>query len=193
MNRKVQHRLTDMYLLPLAPLFKGKAILDIGSGDGYAANLFKVHGAHRVETCDPYKEPEYDVANHYHDILDVEGLFDIVWSHHAIEHMYNLAEFCSNVQRVGKELWLGCPNMANKNHYVPGHINNFTIMSLIAIFQRYGYGVIESKWWNESNQIRLRVPTLGNVKWPHPIQRIITGEGRIEGDELPAKWRWEIE
>lgn len=191
----VQHRLADKYIIPLAPLFEGKSVLDWGCGDGYAAHLFKVHGAGYVDAYDPYAVPadEYigDIYTFANDILCLpDRSYDIIWTHHAIEHITFIGETFDLIKKYGTELWLGCPNTAYKGVYSPGHINNFTVISLLAHLQKHGYGVSEARWWLEENQIRLRLPTSGEVEWPQPIMEELNETGRCEESRLPRKYRW---
>ena len=109
----IQHSHTDLFLnsFDSDPLIKGKKVLDVGCGDGYAALQFHNRGAALVHAMDPYLEgkpvfleeaPEIKFFEDWDDFryrhVVPPGGYDIVWHHHVVEHVEHCFGFLNDIR-----------------------------------------------------------------------------------------------
>lgn len=204
MTDLLQNAITDTYLNSFDSIskIKNKNIVDIGCGHGYAARQFIDKGAHAVTALEI--EPRDPSLNKPHYLLDTDATFvtswneiinskfDIVWSHHVIEHVEDYFSFLRDIHSILNdtgELWLACPNMAQHAVYSPGHIHNFQAAQLVEVLKRTGFAIGDISVWTHNGQLRARVPKNGNTNYPTPMQDELNRTGRCPADVL-TYWNW---
>lgn len=198
----VQHNATKAFFTSFQAKRKCKNafVLDSGCGDGYASRAFITHGASRVFAYDPglAYNPKYD----HPDIIWMRDIprgnfFDIVWSHHVIEHIENPVEYLRELRilmRHEGELWLTCPNTANCAVYAAGHLHNFTITNILLCLQAAGYPVNDLRWYLTKGQLRVRVKAYGIPGiLPDPFEKALSKDIHFSVNKLPQIWRWQNE
>jgi len=138
--------------IPLAPQ---ALILDIGCGQGPAMRHFTRWGMRSVgiTLCDEdvaaCKEQGFTVAKMDQSFLDFEdGMFDLVWARHVLEHsiypLFTLTEY-HRVMKTGAILYVeipapdtDCHHERNQNHY-----SLFSRAVWHELLKRTGFAVIE--------------------------------------------------
>ena len=201
MNRSIQHNQTDTFLnsFNAKRTIKGANILDSGCGDAYASVRFIGMGANHVTAYDPYdfKCECYDVKLTnltFKSVLKpLTNVFDIIWSHHVIEHIPNPIEYLQSLKsqlRETGELWLGCPNTAKTCVFAAGHLHNFTIANLVLCLQEAEFPVRDMSWLVHKGQLRIRVSKNGDARLPQPFIDAILRNTHFDVGILPQSWRW---
>ena len=199
----VQHSHTDLFFnsFDSDPLIKGKKILDVGCGDGYAALQFHNRGAALVHAMDPYLEgkpvfleeaPEIKFFDYFPRGFDGATNYDIIWHHHVIEHVENCFEFLRIIRSMLTDdgwMWMACPNMAQHAIYSPDHVHNFQAAQLMEVLRRCHFAVGQAKIWVVNGQLRVRVPANGNHDYPEPMEVSLRETGRCPS-ELLNNWNW---
>ncbi len=206
---KIQHNHTDAYIDSIdKDKIKNSVIIDLGCGDGYASKRFYELGVGKVYGID-HNLVEEDLLSKNHieylnDMSEVNGLVDVIWCHHVIEHVWNPIKFLSSIFNKLKwdgELLIGCPNAAldHPRIFSLGHIHNYHVVSLLAQLQIAGFNVHDCSWWWHKGQLRVRVKkTHGKVRgqnsnyhnYPPPILKQINETGRVNIDLLDPKYNW---
>jgi len=129
-----------------------KSLLEIGAGDGVGVISFRRMGydAHGFEPSDHRREVASAClgVELHGSMQQVDGKFDVVLSHHVLEHVADLDTFmaeCRRVQKPDGMLYIQVPN-ADKEPtmgqllFLP-HLHSFTLEALQALIQRNGYEV----------------------------------------------------
>lgn len=200
----IQHNHTDVFLdsFDSKKKIKRAIIVDSGCGDSYATKRLAADGARYINAYDPGIIGANHLEMHksgckisYTSRLE-ELAYDIVWSHHVVEHIQNpiayLKHFGSYMKSDG-ELWLGCPNTADNPIFSYGHLSNFTISNLVLCLQCAGFDVKNIKWLINSGQIRIRIRRGACRTLPKPFDEMLEGQQHFNVNELPAVWRWNEE
>ena len=193
-----QHRLTDEFLnsFDSADRIHKAIILDSGCGDCYASNLLATYGAELVIAHDPYIAPPTILrpsVKHIKYMTPLCDTYNIIWSHHVIEHVdspvYYLTELRDQLKESG-ELWLGCPNTANNHVFSDGHIHNFTLGNLMLCLQRAMFDTKSMKWWTTDGQLRVRIRKRGECSWPLEFHTAFASNKHFDITKLPTKKEW---
>lgn len=155
----------DKMLDVLKPKIKSKNafILDIGAGYGGTLNTLRSLGYKNLYGIEP-SEKRWRVGREklglnialsttekmVNDPLILQGApYDIVYSWHVLEHVYDLDTAFRNIYQVMKPggiLCLGVPNIKQEHivtlaHFLP-HIHSFTPFSLSCLLNKYNFRVI---------------------------------------------------
>jgi 2-polyprenyl-3-methyl-5-hydroxy-6-metoxy-1,4-benzoquinol methylase len=175
----IQHNHTDIFIDSMPKdFFKDKSIIDFGSGDGYAARRLKELGANEILTVDLLQSQYSD--HHATNIFTVEGKYDIIWSHHCLEHIPNYFNALNKLRGLLNDtghLILAVPNMDGVSEFSRGHINNFTMPSMITILQMTKFNVCAGKFWTEKGQLRVIVQP-GASELPDKMHKLLEA-GRV--------------
>ena len=140
----------------------GLRILDVGSGNGdicahFATNNFAVG----VDIKDQFRPEHHELP---HCLARSETLpftndsFDVVISHHVIEHVDNHDLHVSEIRRVlagDGVCYLGTPNLSSP--FMRGHIGNPMVLKysqMRPLFERHGFEVEECylRWLHEPDR-----------------------------------------
>ncbi len=126
---------------------KGYKILDIGSGNGMIANYFTLDNEVTGVDVRDRRHPEYTHFNLF--IVDSAKLpfssdeFDIVISHHVIEHIPEQVVHLQEIHRVLKDDGLGYLGTPNKSSpFMEGHVGNNLVLNyyeMIPLFEQVGF------------------------------------------------------
>lgn len=197
MNEGVQHRHTDKFLTSFnsKQRLSGAVVLDSGCGDAYASIQFARYGAKHITAHDPFAPlgVSTDKITFVKSYIPFAETFDIVWTHHVIEHVPNPIQYLTNLRLILKqdgELWLGCPNTAYNSVFALGHLHNFTLGNMILCLQRAEFGVTDIRWLVDKGQIRIRIPVNGVLNFPTPFQKLYVRNKHFDVTKLPERWRW---
>jgi SAM-dependent methyltransferase len=128
--------------------------LDIGSGDGLHARLFREAGKH-VTTISMI-EPA-DIVGDYLAI-DLERQFDVAWASHVLEHQVNPGHFLEKVRRdlkSGGILAVTVPPM--KPQMVGGHVSLWNAGLLLYHLVLAGIDCADAKVWSEGYDVSVIV------------------------------------
>ena len=129
----------------------GRRILDIGGGNGMISQHFAGHNeVHSVDVVEQRREPDPRVKFQLVDSEELpfeDAFFDIVLSHHVIEHVVNQDLHLSEMRRVIRAdgvCWLGTPNKTSP--IMEGHIGNDQVLhyrEMKPLFERHEFVVHE--------------------------------------------------
>lgn len=177
------------------PKIANAIILDSGCGDGFASQQFVRWGAKHVDAHDPFARlpASTDKITYHKNYIELSETYDIIWSHHVIEHVECPIQYLRVLKLQLKkdgELWLGCPNMANVAAWSNGHINNFDIGNLTQCLQRAGFGVSSIRWLLNPGQLRIRVPADGSTRLPTRMQYLYEKNIHFSLNQLTPNYRW---
>ena len=121
----------------------GKNILDIGCGNGQIAQHF-LQKDNQVSAVDITDQLAAHCDNIDFSLVTCEKLpfesdtFDIVLSHHVIEHVEDQDKHLSEMIRVVKDsgvIYFGCPNKSSP--FMAGHIGNDKVLTLREMHQLF--------------------------------------------------------
>lgn len=113
----------------------GYKILDVGCGNGQIGRYFcDGNSVYSVDVVD--QRDNKDASVKFNLIQDEklpfeDGLFDIVISHHVIEHVEDQGLHLQEITRVLKQdglIYLGCPNRGSP--FMAGHVGNDMVLNL---------------------------------------------------------------
>lgn len=151
----------------LGSLPQGLSILDIGCGNGDISAYFSeknfVVGVDVVDQCrEANKFLPRCIARSEH-LPFVDNCFDVVVSHHVIEHVDNHDEHIAEIKRVlapDGVCYLGTPNLSSP--FMRGHVGNPMVLhydEMRPLFERHGFSVEEYylRWLHEPD--RYHCPT----------------------------------
>lgn len=141
-------------LLPQYGISQNARILDIGCGQGPALDIFRDKGylsavgitlnEEDVRVC---RENGHDVSKMDQSFLEFpDGLFDLIWARHVIEHSvfpyFTLTEF-ARVLAPGGILYLEVPAPETSCHHEtnPNHYSVFGRGSWVSLLGRCGFTV----------------------------------------------------
>jgi len=155
----------DRMLEILKPKIKSKNahILEIGVGYGGTLNMLRSLGYKNLYGIEP-SEKWWNFGREklglnialntaekmVNDPLIRQGApYDIVYSWHVLEHIYDIGKAMSNIYQIikpGGSLFLGVPQIKQEHliklvHFLP-HIHNFTPFSLSYLLNKYNFRVI---------------------------------------------------
>jgi len=193
---EIQHNLTNEFLKSMVTKkIINARILDSGCGDGYASQRFIELGAMSVVAHDPFATlpGSTDKIHYKKSYIPLTDDFDIIWSHHVIEHVDNPVDY---LQRLGSqlkpngELWLGCPNSATSAVFADGHIHNFTIANLVLCLQKAGLHVETMSWFITGGQLRIRIYKGFSPTLPRVMRQLIIRNKHFAVSTLPTKLNW---
>ena len=129
----------------------GLRVLDIGCGNGEISQHFSSRGAvqHGVDIADQRRTPgEFEFRLTSDATLPYEdGWFDVVISHHVIEHVPDQRTHLSEIRRVLKRN--GIAYVATPNRTSPimeGHVGNELVLhyrEMIPLFKSCGFEVMQ--------------------------------------------------
>ncbi len=204
MNEAVQISHTDTYFATFdaASQVKGKTILDVGCGEGYAAKCFLDMGAKSVDALEPgltgkNRRPRHiqdlpvGFYTNWQDVIDRK--YDLIWHHHVIEHVEDCFRFLRDIHSMLNPdgwMWMACPNMAAFTIFSPGHIHNFQSAQLIEVLRLCGFASSDARILAAKGQLRVRVPRDGANRYPRPMAEQLEATGRCDSLAL-AQWRWQ--
>jgi len=154
-TRDALQRLRERY--PLAP---HGLILDIGCGQGPALRHFDTWGMRAVgvtlsdEDVAACKSQGFTVAKMDQSFLDFDnGVFDLVWARHVLEHsifpLFTLAEY-NRVMKPGAILYVEVPAPDTDCHHErnPNHYSLFSLPVWHQLLLRSGFTVEEEMRYN---------------------------------------------
>lgn len=133
LNRQRKARMIEAFLFDaLGKEIRSFGILDIGCGNGQISQYFSRHNyVQGVDVED--KRNEGDSSFDFSLIADErlpfdDACFDIVISHHVIEHVQDQNKHLSEMKRVLRPkgiAYLGCPNKSSP--FMAGHVGNDSV------------------------------------------------------------------
>ena len=194
-DTRIQHAHTDHFLKSFcsATKIQQSVILDHGCGDGYATTRFIQCGAIHVDSTDLQITPNVPNFLKPHQIYP--EVYDLVWSHHVIEHQENPVKYLRDLYGCLKwavgELWLGCPNTEGKAVFAEGHLCNFNLGNLVQCLKLAGFTTQSMSWLVSAGQLRIRVPKI-KIRPEYPASFIKAFHRNIHFSisQQPAIWRW---
>ena len=183
----IQHQ-AAMDFLDSSPSPKGKVVMDVGCGDGFAAYQFAARGASKVYANDlmDREDPETDLIPESDFLKDIPFVamnqrphyanqIDIVWCHHCLEHqeapigflkeLHSLLVISAELRLlvIGGELWLAVPNMRDNLNLSPGHTMAYNMPLLIEHLRRASFNVEHGSFWGNrpvGGHLRVRVKAM---------------------------------
>ena len=109
-------------------------VLDVGCGNGQISNHFSANNSVFGVDVEDKRKDKHSAFKHsviIDECLPFEdSTFDIVVSHHVIEHVYKQEKHLSEIFRVLKPqgiVYLACPNKASP--FMSGHIGNESLLN----------------------------------------------------------------
>lgn len=143
-------------LSELFPLSRGCRVLDVGCGEGPALRLFEEKGVTAVgitlgdQDLAACREKGFTAVRMDQSFLEFgDGVFDILWARHVIEHsifpFYTLHEF-RRVMKGGGMMYLEVPLPGTDCHHErnPNHYSVLTRSAWLSLMGRAGFDVIET-------------------------------------------------
>ena len=173
LHRGRKARMIDAFLRDaLGKEVRGLRILDIGCGNGdisayFARNNFVVG----VDVVDQCREEHRGLARctaRSEKLPFMDDSFDVVISHHVIEHVDDHDQHLSEIRRVLNTeggCYLGTPNLSSP--FMRGHVGNPMVLrysAMLPLFERNGFSIEEYylRWLNEPEKYHCPV---GVFRW----------------------------
>lgn len=177
-------------------------VLDIGSGQGLHAKIFKDHGK-RVTTLDASEHwGKPDILGSFSDHLTqsrimARGPYQLIWCSHVLEHQRNVGKFLDDIFRIMDHgSWLAVTVPPAKHEIVGGHLTlwnaGLLLYNLIlagfdckkAMCKSYGYNIsviVQKKPIPNLDQLNLFMDC-GDIEklapyFPMPVQQGFNGHG----------------
>jgi len=135
LNRHRKAKMIEAFLKDaIEGLVEGFTILDVGCGNGQISEYFISKNC--VFGVDVEDKRDGVVSDFQFSLIKDEVLpfddnyFDIVISHHVIEHVNNQLKHLSEIHRVLKSdgyAYLGCPNKGSP--FMAGHVGNDSVLT----------------------------------------------------------------
>lgn len=189
MSIKLQHE-AIIEFLDLAPSIKGKSIIDVGCGDGFASVNFLDRGASYVSVVDPISSGSLlpDGIRFYKDVNKVKESYDILWCHHVLEHIESPIQFLRDFSKLSNELWLSVP--VQTDVFSLGHIISYTGPILCEHLKRAGWNVKDASYRLDGSHLRVRI-IYGESDYPEPMKKSLDKIGKCPGSIL-NNWNWRV-
>jgi ubiquinone/menaquinone biosynthesis C-methylase UbiE len=144
LNRSAKAQMINAFLEDALQVrsIKGLNILDVGCGNGQIGRFFSEHNqVYAVDVKDQRDQPHpsvvFTLINDEH-LPFADNFFDVVISHHVIEHVNNQSLHIEELKRVLKDsgvIYLGCPNKGSP--FMAGHIGNAMVLDLPKMLQLF--------------------------------------------------------
>lgn len=184
------------------------SVLDVGSGAGEHARLFRLFGK-EVITCNLF--PPADFVGDFLE-MQVQGPFDVIWCSHMLEHQRNPGLVLDKMYDLLKEdghLAICLPHHP-PSRLVPGHLSTWSLALAcqhlvqagfdcreISAFSSYELSLIVQKKangpkrrsvepaWEEIQKFLPSVLEVGGesdvpvLNWEEPLRYVLPGESRI--------------
>lgn len=163
LNRKRKAQMIEAFLtdaLDTKPT--GLRILDIGCGNGDICAHFSEHNfVIGIDIVNQFRS-EYSMLNHCLGCSEklpfADNSFDLVISHHVIEHVDNHDKHMSEIHRVLSPkgiCYLGTPNLSSP--FMRGHVGNPMVLrysEMRPLFERHHFAVEEYylRWLHEPDR-----------------------------------------
>jgi len=181
----------------------GLRIADIGAGPGHQAFAFKNLGAHVVAI--DYVKPIYDSIEWASPDSQVSQ-FDLLWSHHCLEHIPNPLEALIKWNALLKPGGYFCLTVPEFSMTMSsGHLNSYSIPLMMYHLAITGFNtsqkcftksrshlrayVTKSKKYNPSNT---RVTNLNELEklglFPPSVSKAIQTSGRFTSEDVFLNW-----
>lgn len=134
-----------------------KNILEIGAGDGMLLSLFKNNNLLGTEYNSSYKnniKKKYGFKIINRDLLQVEGVYDLILMSHVIEHFTEIDQVVFHLKDIlcsSGYLFIEVPNSPSlgkidnrtlKDYLCTTHIYNFTVESWKYFAKNYGFKIV---------------------------------------------------
>lgn len=158
----------------LANEYRFDTLLDIGSGRGEHAKVFRFLGK-AVTTLDPYFE-----ADIHADFLttDLPQQYDVVWASHVLEHQRNIGMFVDRMIAACRPDGLICISVPPEvtPYFILAHPNQFTAGMLMYHLVMAGINCREARaltyGYNVSVVVRNRKHNLPPQSWAYEEEAI---------------------
>ena len=135
LNRQRKARMIEAFLVDKMKCpIEGFQILDVGCGNGQISSYFSARN--NVVGVDVEDKRSIENSSFKFILLENESLpfnnnyYDIVISHHVIEHVSDQKKHMSEIARVLSSngiAYLGCPN--KESPFMAGHVGNDSVLS----------------------------------------------------------------
>lgn len=180
-------------------------VADIGSGPGNQAFAFHALGCD--VTCIDYNKPKYDFLKWLApDSEGLDGSFDIVWSHHCLEHIPNpiaaLIAWRRLLRKNGK-LALTVPEIGFSMS--SGHLNSYNIPLLMYHLAIAGFSTAGKTFVKRDSHLRAYVQKVDHYDpeeryitdlrqlaalrlFPPSVTKAIEETGRFKADDIHLNW-----
>lgn len=190
----------------------GKSVLDLGCGEGLQAEWFLENGFDVLAT--DLKEPSRDVPFVTADVellyikdefdgTDESQLFDFVWSHHVLEHIFDPFSAICEVHRVLKPSgWFVCVVPDIDRVISNGHIHNYSVPLMLYHLAACGFDCSRA-WYrqrrshcdfvvpvaNDDAGFELGLSRLAELgRLPVMAAKAVRVRGRFGPDDCPHVW-----
>lgn len=190
------------------PLDGVETVLDVGCGRGYQAEWFANKG--KNVTGVDFKKYR-DIENVEFIEADITNLplpdssFDLIWTHHVLEHVLNPMKCLFEMRRVLKDSgWLYFTVPQIDTNISSGHINSFNMPVLIYKLAVAGFDCKSGYFKKVNSHLRCAVqnnpqynPNVDDVRYtlsavidslPECLHKNIRSSGRYYGKDLVTKW-----
>jgi len=184
---------------------KGKRVIDVGCCHGWAALFLRdqgaiVHATDVVAPDHPQIKRLIQEGIPYTRYLGTVGKHDVIWFHHALEHIEAPIDFLVRLRDVGNELWVAVPRIGPFAGWAWDEINLYKMPVLIEHLRRGGWDVENCSY--NTNHAVLQVVARKQDGWvrgkpntyskyPAPLLAMDNTNADYERPNVD-KWNWEI-